>query len=149
MPDEIIEEYVDEYDTEEKPNWKKNLERFLDGRYFMTAILVLVAVISFCLGRLSSIEEKREPVKVISGNISALNSASVLLNNTGSLPVASSTTSVNSAGQVVASKNGNKYHYPWCPGAKQISEKNKITFNSIEEAKSAGYSAASNCKGLK
>lgn len=53
------------------------------------------------------------------------------------------------SGEVVASKNGTKYHFPWCGGAKQISEKNKIIFKNTEEAKKAGYTPASNCKGLK
>ena len=40
-------------------------------------------------------------------------------------------------------------YYPWCAGAKQISEKNKITFASTEEARAKGYTPAANCKGLK
>jgi len=51
-------------------------------------------------------------------------------------------------GAVVASKNGKKYHYPWCGGAKNMKESNKIYFNSIAEARSAGYEPAKNCKGL-
>lgn len=42
-------------------------------------------------------------------------------------------------GVVVGSKNSDKYHLPYCPGAKQISEQNKIWFASIEEAEKAGY----------
>jgi methylphosphotriester-DNA--protein-cysteine methyltransferase len=49
----------------------------------------------------------------------------------------------------VASKTGKKYHLPWCTGAKNIPENNKIWFNSIDEAKKAGYTPALNCKGLK
>jgi methylphosphotriester-DNA--protein-cysteine methyltransferase len=37
---------------------------------------------------------------------------------------------------------------PDCPGAKQISEQNKIWFASIEEAEKAGYKPAGNCPGL-
>jgi len=48
----------------------------------------------------------------------------------------------------VASKNGTKYHYPWCPGAQSIKEENKIWFSTKEEAEKAGYQPASNCKGL-
>lgn len=51
-------------------------------------------------------------------------------------------------GYVVASKSGSKYHFPWCAGASQIKEENKIWFNSIEEARTAGYTPAGNCKGL-
>lgn len=48
----------------------------------------------------------------------------------------------------VASKNGTKYHLPSCAGAKQIQEENKIIFNSKAEAEAAGYTPASNCKGI-
>ena len=50
--------------------------------------------------------------------------------------------------QVVASKNGTKYHLPWCPGAKQIKDENKITFISAEEARVQGYTPAANCPEL-
>lgn len=51
-------------------------------------------------------------------------------------------------GQLVGSKNGTKYHYPWCSGAERIKEENKIWFQSAEEAKRAGYTPAANCPGL-
>ena len=50
--------------------------------------------------------------------------------------------------QFVGSKNGTVYHFPWCPGAQQIKEENKIYFNSREEAEKAGYRPAKNCPGL-
>lgn len=49
---------------------------------------------------------------------------------------------------LVASKNGSKYHFPWCSGALRIREENKLVFGSREEALEAGYTPASNCKGL-
>lgn len=51
-------------------------------------------------------------------------------------------------GQYVASKNGSKYHLPWCPGAKAMNEANKIWFSTKAEAEAAGYTPASNCKGI-
>ena len=48
-------------------------------------------------------------------------------------------------GQVVASKNGTKFHYPWCPGAKQIKTENKIFFTSESQAITAGFTKAANC----
>ncbi len=58
-------------------------------------------------------------------------------------PLVASTT-----GQVVASKNGTKYYFPWCAGVDRISDANKVWFNSVENAEAKGYSPASNCKGL-
>lgn len=48
-------------------------------------------------------------------------------------------------GSVVASVNSDKFHYPWCPGAKQIKEANRIVFESAAEAISAGFTLAGNC----
>ena len=49
---------------------------------------------------------------------------------------------------VIVSKKGKTYHLPWCPGATSMLQKNKIYFNSIAEAKAAGYLPAKNCEGL-
>lgn len=51
-------------------------------------------------------------------------------------------------GGYVASKNGDKYHLPWCAGALRIKEENKVWFKTKEEAEAAGYRPASNCKGI-
>jgi hypothetical protein len=47
---------------------------------------------------------------------------------------------------IVASKKGKKYHYIWCSGAGRISAKNRRYFSTADEAKSAGYTLAANCK---
>lgn len=47
---------------------------------------------------------------------------------------------------IIANKNSKKYHLSNCPGYKQVSEKNRITFKSAEEAEAAGYTRAVNCK---
>lgn len=51
-------------------------------------------------------------------------------------------------GQVVGSRKGTKYHYPWCPGAEQMSIANKRWFKTVRDARAAGYTPASNCEGL-
>jgi hypothetical protein len=48
----------------------------------------------------------------------------------------------------VGSKNGTKYHLPWCSGALRIKEENKVWFASKSDAEAAGYSPAANCKGI-
>ncbi len=55
---------------------------------------------------------------------------------------------LSSGGEYVASKSGKSYHLPWCAGAKQIKEENKIYFGSKAEAEAAGYAPAKNCKGI-
>jgi hypothetical protein len=115
------------------------------------AIIVLIATASFGLGKISRNESERVPIKILE---------SVPLESSSLIPDAkevkgvsvkspSTISTSNSSEEVVASKKGTKYHYPWCGGAKQISEANMITFQSIEEARKAGYTPAANCKGLK
>lgn len=130
---------------------QEKINNFLNGPYFVPVIIILVAIIGFCLGRVSGLQEKREPVRILDLNNSPSNPSLILRErssdqtNSGEIKGIST----DSAEQVVASKNGAKYHYPWCAGAKQISEQNKVTFSSIDEAKKAGYSPATNCKGLR
>lgn len=137
------EEYIKEEDIEYRENggWKDKFWDFIGGKYFVPIAIVLVAVIAFSLGRISGLQQKREPVRVISENTGEVKGA--VSADQGRL------VSPTSSGEVVASKNGTKYHYPWCAGAKQISAKNLITFESTEEARAAGYTPAINCKGLK
>ncbi len=51
-------------------------------------------------------------------------------------------------GEVVASKTGTKYYFPWCGTVKRIKEENKVWFPSREAAEAAGYEPAANCKGM-
>ncbi|MEI6190879.1 MAG: hypothetical protein WCP24_00745 [bacterium] len=101
---------------------------------FIVLAVILIGLAGFGLGKLSALEKGREPVQIKSQN----QPASVL-----------SITPESSQGLLVASKTGKKYHFPWCAGASQITDKNKIWFNSYEEAQKAGYTPASNCPGLK
>lgn len=115
-----------------------------------SAILIAVAVGSFGLGRLSFYDENRAPVKI---NMPESEAEEVLgvFSEDASLGKEDSEEIKESnsvGGEVVGSRNSNKYHFPWCSGAKRISETNLITFASIEDARKAGYSPASNCKGL-
>ncbi|MES2436869.1 MAG: hypothetical protein V4519_02565 [Patescibacteria group bacterium] len=57
-----------------------------------------------------------------------------------------STMSSIDKGLFVASRGGKSYYKPTCAGAKKLSEKNKIWFQSKEEAERFGYKLAKNCK---
>lgn len=140
------EEYVATEDFEDKNSdgIKHKFVKFIESPWWFGAVVLLVVITSFSLGRLSALRDGREPVRVINTNsnldvkdsISNIEQTASIINSGGN-------------GSVVASKNGTKYHYPWCAGAKQISPKNIITFDSTESARAAGYTPASNCKGLK
>lgn len=119
----------------------------------IVAVIFLVGTASFGLGRISALDENREPVKIneipLSANVAALSSDTA--SNNEPLVLGQSVSeqiSLQAGGLLVGSKTSDKYHFPWCSGAKRIKEENKIYFNSIEEAKAAGYSPAGNCKGL-
>lgn len=112
----------------------KNFIKTNEKDLILVVTIILVALISFGLGRLSKIGESRTPI-----TIENLNKVEPLSNQGSTLTDKT----------IVASKNGTKYHYVWCPGAATIKQKNKIYFSTIEEAKKAGYTPAANCKGLK
>ena len=119
--------------------WGRVLER---QDIFVALLVVLVGFASFGLGRLSAREAAKMPLRILQGN----NESDV----SGGIPTGqgSAATFPASGGRVVASKSGTKYHLPWCSGASQIKEENKIWFDSSEAAAAAGYAPAANCKGL-
>lgn len=113
---------------------------------FVPIIIILVSFLSFGLGRLSTLESRRsdirvEPIPV--GEAGRMEATAISAIAEKQLVSAQSV-----QGQFVASKNGTKYYFPWCSGANRIKEENKVWFSSVDEAKRAGYSPASTCKGL-
>ena len=105
---------------------------------FVALMLILVGTSAFGLGRLSMVTKQSPSIEYSS----QLASPTVAI---GEGVIEETTPS----GTVVASKKGTKYHFPWCSGARTIAPENKITFDSPEEARVAGYTPAANCKGLK
>lgn len=154
-------EYVGEvyFDEEGESRFVKKLKVFLESRYFFAIVIIMVGIIAFFLGVFWSAESQKEPLRVYERGVASRavgvdkESAFTQTPDNQNKETGDSASAVLAPGagieSVVASKNGTKYHYPWCPGAKQISEKNKVTFASIEEARAKGYAPASNCKGLK
>ena len=123
---------------------KDKIKPFEDD-IILAAVVVFVALIAFGLGRLSAVLEKKTSIKV-EAQASLFASQNSQLNNTENEQGIASTPDVD--GLLVASQTGAKYHFPWCSGALRIKEENKVWFKSREEAEKAGYTPASNCKGL-
>ncbi|MCK4387048.1 MAG: hypothetical protein KAV41_03140 [Candidatus Pacebacteria bacterium] len=133
-------------------------ERLIDNQAIFTIlIIVLVAFSSFGLGRLSKIEENKTPLAIYDNATPNYNLASITQATEGGESVEvqprlpdrqAPQVGLINGGKYVASKNSDKYHAPWCSGAKRIKEENKIWFNSKEEAEKAGYKPAGNCKGI-
>ncbi|MEX2340910.1 MAG: hypothetical protein WD605_01160, partial [Candidatus Paceibacterota bacterium] len=101
----------------------------LDPAIFTSLLLVLVAVSSFGLGR-QSVSEKLTPLSeaeaVNQNNPETVAKSPEVITRDASHP------------RYVASKNSQVFHLLTCPGAKQISEANKIYFNTKEEAVGGG-----------
>ena len=112
---------------------------------YLTAAIVLVAVISFGLGRLSKIREEKTPITIenVKENEETSESKPLLTSNVDK------TNSTATSKIFVASRNGKKYYYAWCESANVIKEQNRIWFSTQAEAEKAGYQPATNCKGLK
>lgn len=108
----------------------KNWTEDVVAEWGVISIVILVGLASFGLGRLSALEEVRPAVSVRQAASAVEASA------------------MQYGGQVVASRQGSVYHYPWCSGAQSMAPQNKVWFESIEAAQAAGYRAAKNCKGL-
>lgn len=111
----------------------------LKGDTALFIIFIVMMTISFALGFMAGGEGK-----------GAQNESGGVVITEGKLNTASASISVDSlaTGPIVASRTGSKYHLLSCSGAKTIKEENKVYFNTSAEAESAGYTKASNCKGL-
>jgi hypothetical protein len=133
----------------------KSFEELSDIR--VGILILLVALGSFWLGTESGESTSVTPITVHE-EASAVTTTIVPLDtqsNTLEVAHASGTEVVKKEskgsapeGGYVASKNGGKYHLPWCSGALRIKEENKVWFKTKEEAEKAGYTPASNCKGI-
>lgn len=105
----------------------KNLVGRVPRDVFIIAILILASSFSFGLGYLAGLDAGQ----------------------TAQDPLfASSSATMPTEGQVVASKTGTKYYAPSCAGAGRISDANKVWFASAAAAQAAGYAPAANCAGL-
>ena len=98
------------------------------GEWTLPVVMVAVGVGSFGLGRLSMTEVVRAPVMAEAAQSASVNLAP--------------------GGLLVAARNGTAYYFPWCAGAERIKSENRITFESEQAARDAGFRPAKNCQGL-
>jgi len=113
--------------------------------------VILISLISFAAGRITVSTQQTQPIGIeYLAPTLANTSESAFQNNISdsSLQEEKNIGLAAHIGIYVGSKNSNKYHLPNCSGAKRIKEKNKIWFNSKEEAEGVGYTPAANCPGL-
>ena len=107
-------------------NWTENAV----GEWGLVAIVILLGLGSFGLGRLSALEDVRPPV--------AIQEAPGLAKPQG----------MYTGGLYVASRTGSVYYCPWCTGAGKILPQNQVWYTTEAAARAAGYTPAKACKGL-
>ncbi len=121
----------------------------MEDRFFWAVLLVVVAGISFSLGRVSVGRESGISIPISTQKIPVHTSSQVAsVVATSSALAESVAASSSQTGAYVASKKGKKYHLPWCSGAKRITEENKVWFTDKATAEGAGYTPAENCPGI-
>ena len=123
---------------------------------FAAALIFLVGMASFGLGRLSTLWHNKAPMEIMESDGTQSPQESPSSFAAGDSQTASTVNPLKTPGtpvgdvrrQYVASRSGSSYHFPWCPGAAKIKQGNKIWFATKEEAVAKGYKPASNCPGL-
>ena len=116
---------------------------------FLSLCIVLISVIGFNLGRINALNKTPTNIKEPANKANIFdvaNSKSEILNPKQTQNPKFQ--SLKSDPRVVASKASStkKYHFTWCPGAKQIKETNKLWFENDIAARRAGYTLAGNCQ---
>lgn len=124
--------------------WFKRLRSSVERHdVYVVLIIIVTALASFGLGRLSE-----EPEQVTAVEITNAFETTDAPQRTRAEEESEITPVPVVEGTLVGSKNSDKYHFPWCPGAQRIKEENKVWFTNRDEAEQAGYVPAANCKGL-
>lgn len=119
---------------------------FSNTEYLLALLIIAVSLISFYLGRVS-VGEGRNVLRTPPTPAAVIEAKTPIIQEIVSTTTPS-TEEKKAAETYVASKSGTKYHLPWCPGAKQIKEENKVWFATKVDAEKAGYTPAANCKGI-
>lgn len=100
------------------------------GEWGLFALVFLIGIGSFSLGRFSALQDVRPPVTLRQAGQEA------------------SPRGMYIGGLVVASRTGSVYYFPWCAGALTIKPQNQVWFADEATAQQAGYASAKTCKGL-
>jgi hypothetical protein len=139
------------------PKSKEGWFVWLD-RTLVPAIIALVAIMAFGLGRLSALSSEGSLIIHPPSQAAAAAYASVRdfadiaqpepWLSAEEAPAKNPYAAGNPDGphNFSASKTGTKYYPAGCAGANRIKETNKIWFATEDEAKLAGYSKATSCK---
>jgi predicted PurR-regulated permease PerM len=126
----------------------KSLYDNLKVALFFFLLVLIVGLISFYLGRLSTQEASESPNlgKKVTQNSNNLKAQSFIketdtqTNNTTLKNTVNKTT-----GKYIASKNGKIYYPKDCKGSQRIKDSNRVFFETKEEAEYKGYKQTASC----
>lgn len=111
----------------------------------IVGVVILLALASFGLGRLSVQHESHKEIRIGERELQTYPAATYAAIESENRDQSNAETENVS---VVSSQNSDVYHFTWCSGATRIKEENKVYYTSIQDAKTAGLRPAKNCKGL-
>ena len=118
-------------------SYLKNFVKKNEADIVLVIGVILVALISFGAGRLTSFQADEEPI-LIQEPLTASIQQSLEPEKAGE----SGQPEPAEKGKFVGSIKSDKYHWPWSSSAKRIKPENQIWFDSEAEAKAAGYQPA-------
>ncbi|MEK7606015.1 MAG: hypothetical protein AAB458_00240 [Patescibacteria group bacterium] len=121
---------------------KARLEHFVTHERVFMGCAMLLAFGAFGIGRLYGKGEANAEI-ILEFSTTTAQTSEVITSEPPTNPEMGERAPTE--GQVVASKNSTKFHYPWCPGASQIKNENKIFFTNESDALAAGFTKAANC----
>ena len=137
------------YEEDGKISSRAGWYRSLFQKLFLSLTIILVSSLSFGIGRLS-VSNDREPVRIeYDPSLTAsdsMNDSSAKKQQATKLNQTANALNAVGSDAVAVSKNGTRYHYLHCGGAKQIKKENKIVFATKDAAEAAGFTLAANCK---
>ena len=116
--------------------------------WFVGLIFILGLSLAFGLGRLSILKPPKSPVTITNPATNSLSAVAVMSVKNNLTMSNKNGDAQGGVGEVVASKQGSKYHLPTCSGAKRIKPENLVTYESVAAAQAAGLTPAANCPGL-
>lgn len=137
---------------------KENTLKSKFSPYIMLAIGMLTTGSFFFIGRMSVGDIIKDPLSVSYENIQSNENQTASVANfakgqvsptkTKPTPTQKLVPTPNVNGEVIGSKSGKKYYFPWCGTVKRIKPENQVRFANIQSAKDAGYTPGGNCKGI-
>lgn len=137
-------------------NFIQKIKGFMDseeGRIIaFILIVILTGVSSFLLGRMSNSLKNKDNtcVNIENSNNNIITQSeinkSIYNSSLGKASAIDSISASNQIGSYVASKRGKRFYPVSCSAASSIVLKNRVYFNTIEEAIQKGYTASPSCE---